>query len=1859
MRYQQQKGVITALFLLISWLMALPAAAASPITINLSDAEQTWLEAHPKIRIGIMNAWPPMDYVDSSGRPQGIGVKFINSINKRLGNRIEIVPGPWKDTYEAVKEQRLEALMDITPRPDREPFFNFTNPYIKVPHVIFTHKDEPYKASLADLTGKTVGVEQGFFIVKVLKANYPQVTVKEFTTTSDALDALSKREVDAYVGNRAVAMYIIESELITNLRAQGKISETVSTNAIGVRKDWPILRDILQKALDDIPQPERSRIITPFPRVNGQSIIAERFARGLSHEEIAWLDEHPRIHVGAMNAWPPLNFVSENGTPRGIGADYINAINQRLGGRLVIEPAPFKESYNKVKNRELDALMDITPKKEREAFFEFTRSYLTIPHIYVGRKDGPYFDSAQDLFGRTIALEEGYYNARLFRNNYPQVTVREYPSTAEALGAVSRGEADAYAGNRAVVMYLLEKELLYNLMVQGRMEKPSVRLNIGVRKDWSILAGILDRALADISREEVRRIHKTWVGELKVVELGLTDAERAWLANHPVIRVSSEADYPPFDYRIAGKPAGYSVELVELLAERLGIELEYVQDTWSNMLKMAEKGELDLLHTIFKYPPEREDYLEFTRPYKEVINVIVTRDDMAAIHQVDDLKAHRVAVVTGDSLVDVVKQVVPERQLVYFDSFQEALKSVAAGKTDATLTELPTATHHIRSLFLTNLAITGKTEALGGRDQRYRLAVRKDWAILAGILDKALNSITVGEFQRLDEKWLAQVQMGSKPMARVALSVEERAWVKAHPVVRIAFDESYPPYSFRSARGDYVGIAVDFANELASRAGIKLEAYPEGEWKKLYAAAQQREVDVIATLVKREERKEWFDFTSPYISLAQYVITRKEDVQAINQPEQLAGKRVALVEGYSMTKVILEEIADVRPYYVANLDEALEAVSAGKADAAIGAIGMAHHLITKAGLPNLGFATLYSKGQSEQRFGVRKDWPELAGILDKALASMSDEEIMAVFGNWTRPEIAVAEAELAKKLIELTAEERAWLSAHPVIRVSNELDWPPYDFSAAGQPTGFAIDYLRLLSDKVGVQFEFVTASWSDLMDKFKQGEIDLIHPLHFSKEREAFMHFTKPFFTLSSVAAVRQGDEHISSLKQLYGKTLASGKGWTMTKYIQEQHPQIKLLIVNNALEGMKAVQFGQADAWIDAYASSRYLIDTHHMSNLKLGGEIADAGDFQFVPHYIGVRKDWPILHNIVQKALGAVSPEELQQLNEKWRVFAEKVQRLKLTTEEQEWLAANPVLSLGYDIDWPPVEFVDKEGTYKGMSADYMALIAESLGVTLEPAAPQSWQATIDAAKTGELDLLSAVAPTPQRDEYLRFTKTYLSFPIVIVTDQRVSYISDIKELKERKVTVVSGYASHDILVNNHPEIALQPVKDIIEGLRAVQSGEAYAFVGSLASTSHIMGREGIAGLKVSGETPYSFDLSIGVRKDQPILSGLMQKALDAIPEEKRIEIYNRWIAVTYERGFDYSLLWKILVPIVILVILLVLWNWQLNRVVNRKTTQLRESEAQYRALVESVQSYYFFYAHDTDGVFTYLSPSIEIVLGYKPEDFLMHYSEYLTDDPVNEAVERHSQLAIQGEEQPPYELEIFHKDGSRFWLEVKETPVFDRRGRVVAVEGVARNITENKQAEIELATYREHLEVLVDERTVELRQSEERFRTLVSNSPGAVYRSQLDADWTIDFISDAMQEISGYPVSDFIHNKVRSYASIIYSEDVQLVDDKVHAAVEQQSLYELTYRIVRADGEIRWVDERGSAIFSDTGDVEWLEGIIIDVSDRISAEEKVKQYMGELESFNRLALGREKQIISLKQDINSLLVKLGQERRFKSV
>ena len=141
-------------------------------------------------------------------------------------------------------------------------------------------------------------------------------------------------------------------------------------------------------------------------------------------------------------------------------------------------------------------------------------------------------------------------------------------------------------------------------------------------------------------------------------------------------------------------------------------------------------------------------------------------------------------------------------------------------------------------------------------------------------------------------------------------------------------------------------------------------------------------------------------------------------------------------------------------------------------------------------------------------------------------------------------------------------------------------------------------------------------------------------------------------------------------------------------------------------------------------------------------------------------------------------------------------------------------------------------------------------------------------------------------------------------------------------------------------------------------------------------------------------------------------------------------------------------------------------------------LRKSEKKYRRLVESLEHDYIIYSHDTQGIFTYLSPSIVNVLGYTQDEFMGHYTQYMTDSPINKDVERYTDAGLRGEKQLPYEAEFWHKDGSRRLLEVTEVLVFDNQGNVLGIEGIVHDITDRKKKEEELRESAAYLDIMGD-------------------------------------------------------------------------------------------------------------------------------------------------------------------------------------
>lgn len=129
---------------------------------------------------------------------------------------------------------------------------------------------------------------------------------------------------------------------------------------------------------------------------------------------------------------------------------------------------------------------------------------------------------------------------------------------------------------------------------------------------------------------------------------------------------------------------------------------------------------------------------------------------------------------------------------------------------------------------------------------------------------------------------------------------------------------------------------------------------------------------------------------------------------------------------------------------------------------------------------------------------------------------------------------------------------------------------------------------------------------------------------------------------------------------------------------------------------------------------------------------------------------------------------------------------------------------------------------------------------------------------------------------------------------------------------------------------------------------------------------------------------------------------------------------------------------------------------------------------------------------------------------------------------------------------------------------------------------------------------------------LSESEERFRTLVANMPVVAYRCKNDEHWTMDYMSDFIWKISGYPASDFIQNNVRSFQSIINPSDRTYVKTIIGNALSKQQSFTIEYRIKASDGTIRWISEKGQGIYDENGNLKWIDGVLVDCTDAKIAE-----------------------------------------------
>jgi len=233
--------------------------------------------------------------------------------------------------------------------------------------------------------------------------------------------------------------------------------------------------------------------------------------------------------------------------------------------------------------------------------------------------------------------------------------------------------------------------------------------------------------------------------------------------------------------------------------------------------------------------------------------------------------------------------------------------------------------------------------------------------------------------------------------------------------------------------------------------------------------------------------------------------------------------------------------------------------------------------------------------------------------------------------------------------IQLTREERAWLDANHSVRV-RIVDWPPYMMTKP-VPSGVAVDYLDAIARRFNFRVEYVTTAiqWSDAMADVRgaRAHFDLLPTMHRTPEREQQFALTNDYLTAPWVVYTRNDTHYIAGLEGLSGKTLAAEKGYAITDRIRTDYPRIRILEVGWSRQALEAVVTGRADAYVGNLATANFIIKQNRFTNLV----VASGTPYGQHSEGMAVRDDWPALASLINKGLAAMTPAQINAINEKW--------------------------------------------------------------------------------------------------------------------------------------------------------------------------------------------------------------------------------------------------------------------------------------------------------------------------------------------------------------------------------------------------------------------------------------------------------------------------------------------------------------------------------------------------------------------------------------------------------------------------------
>ncbi len=493
--------------------------------------------------------------------------------------------------------------------------------------------------------------------------------------------------------------------------------------------------------------------------------------------------------------------------------------------------------------------------------------------------------------------------------------------------------------------------------------------------------------------------HYTLLSRSKVgsLEVRLDESQRQWLKHKNQLRLGTSApDYPPFDLTTSGQDyEGFTADYAGLLGKVTGLPVTVQRfDSRGAAIAALKNGEVDLLGTANGFEAGNAD-IALSIPYAVDQPVLVTREGETR-SLTDGLAGLRLSMVYHYLPLAEVRALYPKAIITSYPSYQNAINAVAFDQADVFLGDTISTHYMINKGYLNNIRMAnfGKHEAYG-----FSFAVNRNNPELLGIINAMITAIPSSERENIAKRWSA----GSDILLtdqKLQLTDREERWLAHHPIVRVVVNEAFAPLTFFDSNGNFRGVTADLLELIRLRTGLRFDIRRSRSDDEMIKQIKDNKADVIAALLPSAQRQTQLNFTRPFLENSYVLLTRKAADSPTNLA-QLQDKRLAIARGNPLMDYLRKEFPRIKLIETPDTFSAVESLAEGQAEGAVNSLVIANYFISSRLFEHtLQISTTIGTEQAAFSLATARGAKELNAILDKALLSISPEELGIINSRW-------------------------------------------------------------------------------------------------------------------------------------------------------------------------------------------------------------------------------------------------------------------------------------------------------------------------------------------------------------------------------------------------------------------------------------------------------------------------------------------------------------------------------------------------------------------------------------------------------------------------------------------------------------------------------------------------------------------------------------------------------------------------------------------------------------------------------------------------------------------------------------------